>query len=1062
MINCLAHFSRVRLPKAGLVAALWSALCLSALTPVHSAHAASCTATPSGLVGFWNGDSAANDTAGTNHGVLFGGASVTNAGLVGNAFTFDGTNSYVQIADNAALRPTNLTIEAWVRFSGLDSAGTAGAGQQYIIFKENTRTATQGYFEGYNLLKVRDITGDKFAFIVSLSDTQSVELDSSTLISTGVWYHVAGVRGTNFAQLYVNGLLQQQSSVTFTQSYGAFPLLFGTSGQTNWDRKLKGSLDEVSLYNRALSSNEIVNIFNAGANGKCRAPSISIQPQSQSVAAGANIAFNVTAAGTAPLAYRWRLAGTNIPGATASSYNIASVQPDTLGSYSAVITNSFGSATSATAVLSFLLPPNDAFSNAIVLTGIETQMVAYTFGATRETNEPCAPWGFDTNDCSTSIWWSFTPPSDGLVTLRYDTLWNDQNFIYTLLTAYQGSNVTALTDVMNNRYIVAATQTNNIRFDVLGGKPYRFSAYSVESPSTFNFSFTYTAAQPNNYFSNRVVIPFGTNSVLGSNVGANKETNEPAHATTNANRSVWWSWTPTQSVSTFLTTFGSTFDTVLDVYRGTNLATLSLIASNNDAFVFDPTNVVQRDLSSRVRFDASAGTNYQFCVSGAGGDSGGVALNLTPLGIENITAFSRALSAGTNSVLFTNTLRITNLRTNSTGPLRVRLVARAGYGFLDGQETNTALLASIIRADQPLGTFTLSSPSTIGPSNSITTTVNGLCPAPIEDLVTFFKWGIGWGVLAYLEEQVGGDWLTCDGRLLAVGEWPRLNGFAGPGGGVITVMVSSGNYHLGYLRVNVGPQAALNQGGGWRVPGTPYYPGYSQDNNLLITFATSGTKTVEFQQIPGWSLASSTNVNVQIGQDVSLSAAYVAPPGNLMVVPAGALAFGGFNTGPFTPTNVLCLLTNTGGTNLNWSATGSTTWITFTPASGTLGASAGTNISIRVNSNANSLVAGNYTNILTFTNLSGGLGTTNRTATLVITNHPIVQLNSVRIITSNRVAMTLQGVTNGVYSIVTSTNLLTPLSNWSEVLRVTNTIGLTTFTNSSRTNSSRYYRAREF
>src|SRR6478609_9398478 len=88
------------------------------------ADAASCLSTPSGLVGWWPGDGNVNDIIAADNGTLFSGASVTNAGVNGNAFTFDGTNSYVQIPDAPALNPTNVSVEAWVRFTGLTTPGT--------------------------------------------------------------------------------------------------------------------------------------------------------------------------------------------------------------------------------------------------------------------------------------------------------------------------------------------------------------------------------------------------------------------------------------------------------------------------------------------------------------------------------------------------------------------------------------------------------------------------------------------------------------------------------------------------------------------------------------------------------------------------------------------------------------------------------------------------------------------------------------------------------------------------------------------------------------------------
>src|SRR5262249_21151791 len=151
-------------------------------------------------------------------------------GMVATAFSFDGTNSYVQIPDAPELRPTNFTIEAWVRFGGLDSQGSGGspAGDQYIVFKQNSRGPG---FEGFDLSKTRIGTTDFFRFMVTSVSDQQAEIESSTPLTSNVWYHVAAVRGSNFLQLYVNGQLERQTNVSFPQDYGTLPLFFGTSGQ---------------------------------------------------------------------------------------------------------------------------------------------------------------------------------------------------------------------------------------------------------------------------------------------------------------------------------------------------------------------------------------------------------------------------------------------------------------------------------------------------------------------------------------------------------------------------------------------------------------------------------------------------------------------------------------------------------------------------------------------------------------------------------------------------------------------------------------------------------------
>jgi endonuclease/exonuclease/phosphatase family metal-dependent hydrolase len=77
------------------------------------------------------------------------------------------------------------------------------------------------------------------------------------------------------------------------------------------------------------------------------APSITTPPQSQTVSAGQDASFTVTATGTAPLSYQWRLAGTNIPGATTTAYTRMTAQLTDAGSYAVVVTNTLGSITVA-------------------------------------------------------------------------------------------------------------------------------------------------------------------------------------------------------------------------------------------------------------------------------------------------------------------------------------------------------------------------------------------------------------------------------------------------------------------------------------------------------------------------------------------------------------------------------------------------------------------------------------------------------------------------------------------------------------------------------------------
>src|SRR6267378_1229271 len=150
-------------------------ICLLTIQPALS----DCVSTPPGLIGWWPGDGNANNVLGTNNGTLQGGATANAAGLVGTAFSFGGTNSFVLIPDSALLRPTNLTIEAWVRFASLDSAGSGSspAGDQYIVFRQNTRSSD---FEGFDLSKTRVGSNDFFRFLISSASGQTAQIYSLT------------------------------------------------------------------------------------------------------------------------------------------------------------------------------------------------------------------------------------------------------------------------------------------------------------------------------------------------------------------------------------------------------------------------------------------------------------------------------------------------------------------------------------------------------------------------------------------------------------------------------------------------------------------------------------------------------------------------------------------------------------------------------------------------------------------------------------------------------------------------------------------------------------------
>ena len=90
-------------------------------------------------------------------------------------------------------------------------------------------------------------------------------------------------------------------------------------------------------------------------------PFIITPPANASANLGASASFNVMAGGTAPLSYQWRKNGANVTAATASSLTLTNLQPSDAGSFTVVVTNAFGSSTSAVALLAVNLATCDPF-----------------------------------------------------------------------------------------------------------------------------------------------------------------------------------------------------------------------------------------------------------------------------------------------------------------------------------------------------------------------------------------------------------------------------------------------------------------------------------------------------------------------------------------------------------------------------------------------------------------------------------------------------------------------------------------------------------------------------
>jgi hypothetical protein len=141
-------------------------------------------------------------------------------------------------------------------------------------------------------------------------------------------------------------------------------------------------------------------------------PMITAQPADMSVTAGGDAAFGVAACGPGQLCYQWRFNSTPIPGATDSSYTVASAQPGDAGSYSVEVSNIAGTVTSADAALTVveLTPPRIDLISLLPGVQAELQVSGAPGHYAVEASSNLVDWAEMTNFTTTNSSFQFLDP----------------------------------------------------------------------------------------------------------------------------------------------------------------------------------------------------------------------------------------------------------------------------------------------------------------------------------------------------------------------------------------------------------------------------------------------------------------------------------------------------------------------------------------------------------------------------------------------------------------------------------------------------------------------------
>ena len=246
MLFCLCFFIMPKCAEAGLILQVPSSLGLS-----------------TGLVGHWTFDNkdiynttvldkSGNGNNGTNNGAT------KTIGKLGQALSFDGNANNVSISHGSSLELglEDFTVSLWIKSDIL-------ATKQVIIDKTDGTT-------GFRLI-TSDTDADRLKFIRGALFANGVHSNDAVL-KTNKWQHVVVVvdtTGTDTTYYYVDAVAQGSSATHNTSAFTTNVMKFGEKSYTSSTAvNFNGLIDDVRVYNRALSEKEIQRLYNIGTGLK--------------------------------------------------------------------------------------------------------------------------------------------------------------------------------------------------------------------------------------------------------------------------------------------------------------------------------------------------------------------------------------------------------------------------------------------------------------------------------------------------------------------------------------------------------------------------------------------------------------------------------------------------------------------------------------------------------------------------------------------------------------------------------------------------------------------------
>ena len=288
------------------------------------------------------------------------------------------SSQHISVPHAQSLQPSDkYSIALWAKpeFAGENLA-------EVTPFMLGKRSGTDLRDSSYSLTS-GFAAGDRDKVNGGGAQTGYVQGGTASLVD-GQWQMFVLVSDGTKLFVYRNGVQAGVQSVTSSAlNPNSGPLRIG-SGSGDGYQEWFGCLDEIRIYNKALSAAEVQDLYtldNVRPEGAVAPPAIVVQPVGVKVTEGMEAVLQVEATGGVPLSYQWKRNGEDVEGATSASLRIASVTTAKAGSYSVEVSNVVGSVVSVPVYLDVLPAPV-----------VETVYVAKTGSDTTGSGSQTAPF----------------------------------------------------------------------------------------------------------------------------------------------------------------------------------------------------------------------------------------------------------------------------------------------------------------------------------------------------------------------------------------------------------------------------------------------------------------------------------------------------------------------------------------------------------------------------------------------------------------------------------------------------------------------------------------------